>query len=248
MAMGSMICGILGLLFACVGGGVIGLVAVILGHLAISKIKKSGGTVGGNGMAITGLITGYISVLLMAMFLTLFAFMKVESGLTPMQEVFGGGEMSRSSDFSELQAEDLGTALGNSPEAEDLARAFQAAFLERRASDSDDDFSIFCRLTDAKDRCVFVVHYVNFENEDSDFQLLEDIWATAMETCDGHLGEGVPVGVGLQGLIFFNGFAIGGNGSESEPHTIRDSTGTESALNWFWTEKPLEKYPLWENE
>ena len=56
-----MICGILGFLTA----GLTGLPAVILGHIGLSQIKKSGGALGGGGFAVTGLITGYITVLIL---------------------------------------------------------------------------------------------------------------------------------------------------------------------------------------
>jgi hypothetical protein len=38
--------------------------AIIFGHIAKSEIKKSAGTVGGNGMATAGLIMGYLSIAL----------------------------------------------------------------------------------------------------------------------------------------------------------------------------------------
>jgi type II secretory pathway pseudopilin PulG len=57
MALASMICGILGLLLwlPCIP-------AIILGHLSLSAIKKSAGALGGRGMAITGLVTGYLMI------------------------------------------------------------------------------------------------------------------------------------------------------------------------------------------
>src|SRR5881397_1557992 len=41
--------------------------AVICGHIARSKIRKSGGTVGGKGIATAGLILGYIALVIGAM-------------------------------------------------------------------------------------------------------------------------------------------------------------------------------------
>jgi hypothetical protein len=38
--------------------------AVIFGHMALSRIKRSGGSLVGNGWAIAGLVTGYIGILL----------------------------------------------------------------------------------------------------------------------------------------------------------------------------------------
>ncbi|MDZ4286762.1 MAG: DUF4190 domain-containing protein [Prosthecobacter sp.] len=55
LAIGSMICGLLGLIIF-----ITSLPAVIMGHIALSRIKTSGGTIGGRGMAVTGLITGYM--------------------------------------------------------------------------------------------------------------------------------------------------------------------------------------------
>jgi len=38
------------------------LAGIIFGHIAKSEIKKSGGTIGGNGMATAGLIIGYVTI------------------------------------------------------------------------------------------------------------------------------------------------------------------------------------------
>lgn len=57
MAVGSLICGILGLLLwlPCIP-------AVILGHLGLSAIKKSAGALKGRGMAVAGLVMGYVMI------------------------------------------------------------------------------------------------------------------------------------------------------------------------------------------
>ncbi len=60
MAIISLIAGILGFLQIV---PVIGpIVAVITGHMAKSEIKKSGGMVGGGGLATAGLILGYLMI------------------------------------------------------------------------------------------------------------------------------------------------------------------------------------------
>lgn len=56
LAIASMICGILSF-FTC---GLSGIPAIITGHMARSQIKKSLGVIGGNGLALAGLITGYL--------------------------------------------------------------------------------------------------------------------------------------------------------------------------------------------
>ncbi|QOP42013.1 DUF4190 domain-containing protein [Sulfurimonas marina] len=78
MAIASMILGIVGLFFF---GS---LLAVIFGHIARSKIKHSNGTLSGDGLALTGLITGYIGLIftiliLLAVALPKFAQVKHEA-------------------------------------------------------------------------------------------------------------------------------------------------------------------------
>ena len=65
LAIASLVLGILALvlLLACIGP-LFAIPGVICGHLAYSRIKRSGGVVAGNGMALAGLITGYISIAL----------------------------------------------------------------------------------------------------------------------------------------------------------------------------------------
>jgi type II secretory pathway pseudopilin PulG len=61
LALASVICGPLGFLTA----GLSGIAAVITGHMALSAIKRSGGMLKGTGMAITGLVTGYLTMLIL---------------------------------------------------------------------------------------------------------------------------------------------------------------------------------------
>ena len=54
LAIASLICGIVG----CIPGA--GIAAIVMGHMALGRIKTSGQ--GGRGMAIIGLILGYLSI------------------------------------------------------------------------------------------------------------------------------------------------------------------------------------------
>jgi type IV pilus assembly protein PilA len=56
-AMGSLICGLFFFFFP------VTIVAIILGHLSLSDIKKSAGRLKGQGLAIAGLVLGYMGVL-----------------------------------------------------------------------------------------------------------------------------------------------------------------------------------------
>lgn len=55
LAIASLICGCL---FFC---GITGILAIIFGHISLSQIKKSGGKLKGEGLAIAGLVIGYFS-------------------------------------------------------------------------------------------------------------------------------------------------------------------------------------------
>lgn len=58
LAIASLVCGVLSI-FTCLLTGV---PSIILGHVALSKGKASGGAIKGMGMAIAGLIMGYLSL------------------------------------------------------------------------------------------------------------------------------------------------------------------------------------------
>jgi hypothetical protein len=68
LAIASMVCGILSLFFCFCGGMLLGIPAVICGHMALKQTgSESPGMpprMGGRGMAIAGLIMGYIGILL----------------------------------------------------------------------------------------------------------------------------------------------------------------------------------------
>ena len=61
LATTSLVLGILSLVL-CILGPLFGIPAVICGHKAMGRIKRSGGALGGHGLALGGLITGYISL------------------------------------------------------------------------------------------------------------------------------------------------------------------------------------------
>lgn len=60
-----------------------GIPAVILGHMALNEINASGGMQGGRGMAITGLVLGYLSIAGLACLCLLFFLGALGSAGTP---------------------------------------------------------------------------------------------------------------------------------------------------------------------
>jgi len=75
LAIASMVCGILGLLFCPCGGIILGIPSVICGHMAMKQTASA--TLGtpprmsGRGMAIAGLVMGYICLVMLALGLVL---------------------------------------------------------------------------------------------------------------------------------------------------------------------------------
>lgn len=73
LAIASMVCGIVGII-TCYFAGLLGLPAVICGHLAISQINGSSLPMSGRGMAIAGLILGYLGIAMSVGFISFFVF------------------------------------------------------------------------------------------------------------------------------------------------------------------------------
>ncbi|MBU0677787.1 MAG: DUF4190 domain-containing protein [Verrucomicrobia bacterium] len=70
IAIASLILGILG--FVCLGP-LAAIPAIVCGHMAKSRIKKSSGALKGDGMALAGLILGYVQIGLMVILIPLWA-------------------------------------------------------------------------------------------------------------------------------------------------------------------------------
>lgn len=63
LAIASLVCGILSLLFFCLCGGVFfGIPAVVCGHLGLNQIGSPGNVQKGRGLAIAGLVCGYLGL------------------------------------------------------------------------------------------------------------------------------------------------------------------------------------------
>lgn len=73
----SLVFGILGYVFLPFVGSI---VAVICGHVALGGIKKSGGRVGGSGMAIAGLVLGYLQIIGWIILIAILIVVGVSSG------------------------------------------------------------------------------------------------------------------------------------------------------------------------
>ena len=77
LAIASMVCGIISLPL-CWIWAVAGIPAVICGHMALKTIKNSETPVEGRGMAIAGLVTGYLAILIQIIFIGAMGFFVVQ--------------------------------------------------------------------------------------------------------------------------------------------------------------------------
>ena len=68
-AVASLVLGIVGMLTFICTGVVLGLLAAICGHIALSRIKKAAGLVTGHDLAVAGMIMGYLALILMLLLL-----------------------------------------------------------------------------------------------------------------------------------------------------------------------------------
>jgi hypothetical protein len=66
LSVASLVCGILSLTLCAV---IAGIPAVICGHMALGQIKRAPALFGGRGLAIAGLVTGYVSIALGVIYL-----------------------------------------------------------------------------------------------------------------------------------------------------------------------------------
>ena len=64
LALASLLLGVAGLV--CLVAPLTGIPAIICGHLAQARIRRSAGTLSGAGLALAGLITGYVSIVMVA--------------------------------------------------------------------------------------------------------------------------------------------------------------------------------------
>ena len=95
IAIASLIFGILGFITM----GLAGIVAVVLGHISLSRINHARGALGGRGISIGGLITGYLSSLLLLVWIIL------GGAIFAMKGVAATARSKRSeADFSSFQS------------------------------------------------------------------------------------------------------------------------------------------------
>ncbi len=87
-------------------GFLTGIPAIILGHMSRGKIKRSNGQLGGGGMALTGLILGYITTaftIIYLIFILVFAGAWLTAGTTEPDSDWGNDTTAPSWDSSDFE-------------------------------------------------------------------------------------------------------------------------------------------------
>jgi hypothetical protein len=114
MSIAALICGILSLVLCCMwfGSLPLALVAIVLGHMAISRVNSDPSRSGGKGMARAGLVTGYLGLLasiVMAFFWMQFRGLSQQEVEEKMINMMPLNEQQRQEIRDELQKKRQGT-------------------------------------------------------------------------------------------------------------------------------------------
>ncbi len=262
LAVLSLILGAISPFFLCLcyTSFVTSLAAIVTGHIARSSIRRSGGTTTGSGVALGGLILGYLTFAVTAVGLvgTIYLFQQtpaVSTGPTQTASVPTAASALQDAEHKILSDDD-GVALGNTADAQALADKFAAAMesqdqaffteTEAKIKLSGGHYVTWCELH--TDRCAFVVHVPEYRRFDSQAKTLLSklAWQTAQTVVEEKLPPGAGLAVGLKGIVLY-GAVLTGRVSDSEPDgqfPSPDSTGTDEKLLIPFFERPTEVPPV----
>lgn len=113
-AVASLVFGILGILGLDICGGFV--LTIAFGHIALSQIRNSNGRIGGRGMAIAGLLLGYIPLVIAAVILGFFLFAGISLSLASKTDA-GRGQKARAGNIGrqpvQVSAEILNSYAGD---------------------------------------------------------------------------------------------------------------------------------------
>lgn len=204
----------------CVPTIVFSLVAVVLGHIGLSQTSRSYDRRSGKGLAIGGLVLGYL-LLLVSGACAIPYFSGFGEGFRDARARAGNPAKQRMDDAERniIGAAD-GTAHGNSEEAIRLALKFGRTMKELREEFFEADkkgaisltggnFVTYCELRPGK--CAFLVHVPAYRKftDDAKESLAELAWMTAQRAVAGTLQEGDDLGVGMKGTLLYGSVMTG---------------------------------------
>lgn len=201
--------------------------ALLLAHVAMFRIWRSGGEQWGAVWAGLALLVSYPLFGLGVLWLIIGQLPRSpEIPRSPEQIALSAAERK-------ILGDAKGVAHGNSPRAKELAESFSARLKELRDDFftdsktkiklSGDQFVTFCQLEQG--RCVFLVHAPDLRHftDDAEKSLAELAWAVGKSVAGQELEDGDQLGVGLKGVIFYGAVMTGQIGVGKEPRMTKNS-------------------------
>lgn len=249
----------------CFASFITSLCAIVAGHLARGEIKESGGKRSGGGIALTGLIAGYISLvgtLVYACFHIYFVTDQVSNAVYAGVNTAGQTAEERLHEAEMSVVSSMGgmrVGVGNSLRARSLAQSFAESLKsidnlfftserERAIKLSDGQFITHCQLTG--DSCAFIVHvpsYRDYKGEVRD-KLSELAWDVAVTEVTGVLDKGDQLAVGLRGSLLYGDILVGRVPSEFESGPTPSGDAERDDLLAFFNQGITDQTPDAESE
>lgn len=218
--------------------------AIVTGHVAHFRIRRSAGALRGTGLSIAGLVLGYAAFTITALLLGISLYgLSTDDGANMAR---APGELELLEVEQQIVSDDEGYALGNTPEARELARRFademkvldETLFTQTDAGGtlSGGQYVTWCELRDGQ--CAFVVHvpeYRRFEAEAKE-ALADLAWMTAEDVVSETLEPGDDLAVGLKGVLLYGAVMVGRvEGADEETAAgLVESDADKSALYPFF--------------
>ncbi|MDP6556330.1 MAG: DUF4190 domain-containing protein [Pirellulaceae bacterium] len=227
------------------------LIAIVTGHVALVRIKNSLGQLTGRGMALFGLIVGYLmfGISIAALIVFVPAFQngwrkgQQESAQEDRAATFDASKRLRDAEMDVLTDTD-GLATGNSQAALELATDYSKLMKKMRdvvftkGSDGSSaltkgEFVTHCEFHE--DRCAFIVHvpeYRNFDDEAKD-SLATIAWTVAQGVVEEKLQPGDQLAVGLRGTVLYGAVLVGMVAAVDEEEAEFEQRERDDLLSFF---------------
>jgi hypothetical protein len=228
-------------------------VAIICGHVALASIRRPENRLTGKGLAIAGLVLGYLtmiaSIALLVFFLTRPERPRSTDG--PNLRSPTGPSDALSMAESNVSSASDGVGTGNSPEATQLASSFAEQMKEvsdkaftkgrkRLFQLSGGNFVTHCHLD--SDSCVFIVHVPQYRDyaDDAKSFLAEIAWQVALNAVGDQLPANGKLAVALRGTIMYGDIQAGSKPTDEGAEWPVQPIERSDLLPFF----ELEKVPV----
>lgn len=224
------------------------LIAVVLGHMARHQIRRSNGRERGAGLALAGLICGYLTF---TGYITFLGFVGVSvftamqsTSRAKQQEAPRTAKAALENVETQTLTDNRGKGQGNTPGARVMAERF-ATLMEEVHKDAftktDAKFKLsgghyvtWCERREGT--CAFVVHVPEYRRFTSDAKksLDELAWTAAQLATQGELEPGDRLAVGLRGVMLYGSVMVGKVGSDGTIGPVQSLEAEGSSLYPFF--------------